>query len=118
MSFDIFLQAFEDGAPVARDGTGVRRLLLEAADRGEADVYGVPEEGATLKSLMFNHVSGGGFDLLVEVARAAHLVVMPVGCPVCLVDERQREHLPPELAASGVEVVTTGDDLRRVIERS
>ena len=115
MSFDIFLQAFENGAAARRNGAEVRRLLLgERQPSGE--VYGVPEEGAAVEGLMFSHVPPGGFDLLVEVARVADLVVMPVGCPVCLIDEAQREHLPPELAAAGVRVVTTGDELRRVVE--
>ena len=132
MSFDIFLQAFEGGKVATRDGQAVTRLLLEAADRhepasgfahvvhgdGEADVYGVPAGGAPLDGLMFNHVSGGGFDLLVDVARAADLVVMPVGCPVCVVDDRQRDHLPPEVAAEDVELVTSGRALRAVVRRA
>jgi hypothetical protein len=47
----------------------------------EADVFGLPDEGSPRHGLMFNHVSGDAFDLLVQVADIADLVVMPVGCP-------------------------------------
>jgi hypothetical protein len=132
MSFDIHLQAFKDGEAVDRDGAEVRQRLLRVAKRyepesgfvevgddlGPADIYGVPPEGAALKSLMFNHVGDNGFDLLVEVAQIARLVVMPLGCPVCIVHEEQRQDLPPELAEADVEVVTTGKALLDVIRRS
>ena len=131
MSFDIHLKASKDGEAVDRDGAEVREHLLRAAKRyepengfvevgddlGPADIYGVPEEGASLKALMFNHVGGNGLDLLVEVAQMADLVVISVGCPVCIVHEGQRPHLPPELAEAAVELVTTGKALRDVIER-
>jgi hypothetical protein len=132
VSFDIFVQAFEGGEAARRGGGAVRDLLLAAADRhepaanfahvlhgdGEADVYGVPDEGADLDGLTFNHVAGDAFDLIVDVARVADLVVMPVGCPVCVVDAAQRRHLPRELAHGDVEVVRSGAALRRVIERA
>ena len=93
MSFDIFVQAFK-----------------------HAEVYGVPAPDEPLTGLMFNGVSGDGWDVIVAVARAAELTIMPVGCPVCLVSEAQRAHLPPDLARSGVAVVTSGAALRAAIE--
>ena len=132
MSFDIHLQAFKDGDAVDREGAAVRQRLLAAAkhyeaesgfveigdDLAPADIYGVPPEGAPLESLMFSRVGSNGLDLLVEVAQMADLVVIPMGCPVCIVHGEQRQHLPPELTDAGVELVTTGKALLDVIQRS
>ena len=132
MSFDIYLQAFENGAAVERDGSVIRDLLLAHADEqasgrdfahvsygdGAADVYGVPADGEPCAGLMFNHVEGTAFDLILEVARRSDFVVMPIGCPVCVVSERQVEHLPPELRNTAVEVVRTGRELADVIARN
>jgi hypothetical protein len=132
VSFDIYLQAFEHGASAERDGAPVRELLLAHADvhdpehafvhvvyrDGEADVYGVPNETSPWHGLMFNHVSGDAFELLVKVADIAELVVMPAGCPVCVVAEHQIDHLPDELRAARVEIVRTGTDLLGVISQS
>jgi hypothetical protein len=131
MPFEIFLQAFEKGEAVDRDGTAVRTRLLQVANRyepehrfvevgdhiGSAEVYGVPDESGRLAGLTFSRVDPRAFDLLVEVARMADLVVMPPGCPVCIVREEQRQHLPPELERAGVELVAAGEGLRAVIER-
>ncbi len=57
-------------------------------------------------------------DLVVEVARMADLVVLPAGCPACVVAEARARELPAELAQLGVELVRTGRDLREVIRRS
>lgn len=132
VSFDIHLQAFARGAAASRDGGPVRRLLLDHAVRhepahgfvdvrhgdGAAEVYGVPEEGASLDGLMFTHVSGGAFDLLVRVARTADLVVLPGAAPTCVVAEHQVHDLPAELRATEVVVVHNGRELVEVIERS
>src|SRR5436853_188265 len=79
------------GEAAIRAATKARKMLLDACvgepeggfvlvrhGDGEADVYGVPPESQPLTSLMFNHVAGdGAFDLIVAVARAADLVVLP-----------------------------------------
>jgi len=132
VSFDIYLQAFENGAAAERDGAPIRGLLLDHADglaadhefarvtysAGKADVYGVPGDGDACSALMFNHVEGAAFDLIIQVAQLSDLVVMPIGCPVCVVSERQVEHLPAELRDEGIEVVRSGRDLAAVIARS
>jgi hypothetical protein len=131
VSFDIHLQAFENGDAASRDGAAVRQRLLGVAQcyepefervviRGDlesTDVYGVPPENAPLDSLVFSRAGPRGLDLLVEVAQMADLVIIPPGCPVCIVHDGQRRHLPPELAEAGVELVTTGRALLEVFER-
>jgi len=54
-------------------------------------------------------------DLIVAVARAADMVILPVGCPACVVFEDQRPLLPDDLAGQGVELVETGDALATVV---
>lgn len=65
--------------------------------------------------MMANHIAGEQpWDLLVEGARAAGWVVMPVGCPVLITCESDRAHLPDSLGVEAV-LVLTGQDARRVI---
>jgi hypothetical protein len=126
VSFDIFVRAFADGAVADRDGLAVRRVLLEACGfRVEADgslrvsgaeVYGLPIAGRPFEGVMFTHVTGAAFDLIVAVAEAADMVILPVGCPACIVSESQREHLPQDIAGDGVELVQSGPALVAVVE--
>jgi hypothetical protein len=124
VSFDVYFQAFEAGdAPGGGDAaravldpylTGVApgAHLLSCAG-GSADVYGLDSD-----SMMVTHIEGVcAWSLLVEAARAASWVVMPVGCPVCVLDEVQLEHLPEELR-DDVRVITSGEDLLAVIHGS
>ena len=128
VSFDVFLQAFERGDAAERHGDEVRRLLLarsesEPADgivrlatrHGGADVHGIPDEGEPLTGLMFNHFTRDAYATIVEVAQLADLVVMPIGCRICVVRDSQREHLPENLTEDPVELVQTGEDLEAVI---
>ena len=89
---DIFVRAFSDGDAADRDGLPVRRILLEAGGFREA-----------------------ALELIVAVARAADMVILPVGCPACLVFEHQRLHLPPDIAGQGVALVATGTELVAVL---
>ena len=83
-------------------------LLVEYGD-GSAVVY-LDGDG-----MMANHITGQKpWELLVEGARMARWVIMPVGCPTCLTDEAQRIHLPEGLNEA-VALVATGDELLRVI---
>lgn len=132
VSFEIFLQAFEEGDAAERGGAAIRRFLLAHADAhepehqfvhvtysdGGADVYGVPPDGAQCDGLMFSRIKGEALDLVVEVAQLADLVIMPVGCAVCVVSESQIEHLPPALRDGAVDVVRSGRELADVIARS
>jgi hypothetical protein len=125
VSFDIFLQGFVggDGAPgdraaaiaivtpflagAASDGVG----WIVTAD-GEADIYGL---GNNDQGLMINHATGRQiWQLIVDVARAAGYAVLPVGCPVCVVDEVMIGHLPDELRPDAV-LVHDGGDLERAV---
>jgi hypothetical protein len=123
MSFDIFLQGFAGGeATPGRPDAAVRVLapyFTEAPDDGfvcvqladgQADVYGVGRS-----SLMVNHAAGGQiWGLIVTVATAAGWVIMPVGCPVCVVADEQAADLPDELRTDVV-VVRSGTELLQVI---
>lgn len=86
-------------------------FLVEYGD-GSADLYLNDDD------MMANHISGERpWDLLVEGARAAGWVIMPVGCPTCLTDGSQRVHLPEGLDEDAV-LVASGQDLLEVIRSS
>jgi hypothetical protein len=118
---DIFVRAFDDAAD--RDGLAVRRMLLEAggfrvAADGSLDVsgtavHGLPIAGRPFAGLKFANVTAPVLDLIVAVARAADMVILPVGCPACVVFDHQRPHLPADLG--GVELVETGEQLATVV---
>ena len=125
MSFDIFLQGFVDGEGAPGDRAVAIAMLtpflagpvsdgfgrIVTAD-GEADVYGLGESD---QGLMINHASGRRiWQLIVDVAVAAGYVVLPVGCPVCVVDEVMIGHLPEELRPDVV-LVRDGGELERAI---
>ena len=79
---------------------------------GEADLYGLGEDD---HGLMINHASGREiWQLIVDVARSGGYAVLPVGCPVCVVDEVMIGHLPDELRQDAV-LVHDGGDLERAI---
>jgi hypothetical protein len=87
-------------------------VRLRAPDGGEADVYGVGENAGTL---MFSHWSWGDIcDLMAKLARELDMVIVPPDRQVMIIDERQRAHLPKEMAAEAV-VVRRGIDLQRMI---
>lgn len=117
MSFDIYVQGFSDDPVDAAETIGpVLAPLLSAdglsisTDGGSASVYGALESPMT--RLMFNHVDGvKAWDVIFEVAKAAGWVVMPVGGPICLVNERQMASLPEELRDGLVGVVNSGEEL-------
>jgi hypothetical protein len=128
VSCDIYVRAFADGAVVDRDGLAVRRLLLKACGfRVEADgrlqvagaeVYGLPVAGRPFAGLLFSRSSVAAFDLIVAVAQAGGMVILPVGCAACIVAEGQRAHLPGDIAGDGVELVESGAALAAVVERA
>jgi len=125
VSFDIILQGFVrgDGAPGNRaaaiaivtpllagpvsDGFG----RIVTAD-GEGDIYGLDDND---QGLVINHATGRQiWQLIVDVARAAGYAVLPVGCPVCVVDEVMIGHLPDQLRQNAV-LVRDGGDLERAV---
>ena len=119
MSFDVFLQDF---SKVPRDrrtiGERVLEPLLDASRRniitgdGSAAVY-FADDGP-LHSMMFNHIAGNAaWDVIYEIAVAAEWAVLPVGGPVCVVTDEHVLSVPPELRATGVLVVGSGQELRR-----
>jgi hypothetical protein len=131
MSFDVFVQRFAHGdtTPMPSvvfhavfgphiDRTEPERQFwhVQAPDGGEADIY-ADVEGESCGSLMINHFSNGDvLDLLVEFARQADAVIMPVGCPVLLTAPAQHGHLPDELLSScATAVITNGHDINMAI---
>ena len=120
MSFDIFLQGFVGGGGAPGDRAAaiaiVTPLLADPVSDGfgrivtadgEADIYGL---GDNDQGLMINHANGRQiWQLIVDVARAAGYAVLPVGCPVCVVDEVMIAHLPDELRQDAVLVHDGGD---------
>jgi hypothetical protein len=127
MSFDIFLQAFKGGEAGTADPSVITNILDPyvsqrngddeyvrlVTEDGEAACYGYGTEG-----LMVNYASGEHiWDLLVQVAKAAGLVIMPVGCPVSVTDPSQIADVPPGFFDKFV-VVSTGADLVRSIKEA
>jgi hypothetical protein len=54
---------------------------------------------------------------MVDVARAADWVIMPVGCPVCVLREEMISDLPAELRDDAV-VVECGADVLDVVAQA
>jgi hypothetical protein len=127
VSYDVHLFRFQNGECMDIDAARLMEMIqplivcreeefdyvrLRATDGGEADLYGVCEDAATL---MFSHWSGGDIcELMAKLARELDMVVVPPDRPVMIIAERQRAHLPKEMAAEAV-VVRTGIDIQRVI---
>lgn len=126
MSFDICLQSFKGGEAAPGDPQAARLTLepylaaapargyarIRTADGG-ADVYGLGGE-----SLMFSHAGGEViWQVIVDVARAADLVIMPAGCPVCVMREDMISGLPAELQDDAI-VIRSGAELQHAIVRS
>jgi hypothetical protein len=123
MSFDMFVQRFgvnEDEPPAMSPdvftdifGPYVDRAEPEFSffhvrvpDGGEADIHATLQP--TFDSMMIFHFTDGQIlDLVVEFARAADAVIMPVGCPTCIVRVDQVAHLPEELRGN-VRLVADG----------
>jgi hypothetical protein len=113
MSVDIFLQGFVDGNATDGDGAASMAIITPFLARppsdgfarlvtgdGGADIYGLDRNA---KGLMVNHATGNQiWHVIVDIARAARYVILPVGCPVCLVDEEFRSQLPDELQCNVV----------------
>lgn len=101
--------------PVVEHREHLWSLLVEAAQflrvrvgDGEADIY--LHDGG----MMANHIEGRDpWDLLVQGAKAANWVILPVGCPACLTRPGQVEELPEGL--DDVVVVETAADLLAAI---
>jgi hypothetical protein len=123
MSFDVFFQRFKDGEADPSGGDVMRRVLAPFVVREEPEHHFVLIEFGDGTAdlylhddhMMTNHVTGQlPWDLLVDGAREAGWAILPVGCPTCITDEAQRQHLPEGLNEE-VATVLTGADFLRVI---
>jgi len=125
VSFDIFLQGFENGgrAPgMPEKANQVLQPYLQVSpegftrvitDDGDAEVYGVGTDGLT-----FTHASGRQvWKVMYEVARAGNWAIIPVGCPPCVPTPTMVAHLPDELRADAL-VVSSGDEVLAAVLRS
>ncbi|MEU7589409.1 hypothetical protein AB0A95_24310 [Micromonospora sp. NPDC049230] len=129
MSYDMFVQRFEQGDAAPMPGDAFLAVFAPRADHREpqynywhisaddgstADVYATLADD-TLRSLMISRFSGGPIlDMLVTFLGLADAVVLPPGCPALLAHENQRCHLPEDLRADAV-VVQSGADVERVL---
>jgi len=119
MSFDVYLQDFAD-KPADRSASVGRRVLAPLLDAGaeniltadgSAAVYGASD--APLEGLMFNHIEGDrAWDVIFDAAVVGDWVIMPVGAPLCIVREEQRNSVPDELEDEGIVLVRSGSELR------
>jgi hypothetical protein len=124
VSFDIFLQRFVNGKAVDADGDSMLAILeplitarsggwarIITAD-GHADVYGIDDPAS---GLVINHASGRAvWDVVFELARAAGMAVMPVGCRTSVTDPGLIDALPA--GSPRAEVVTSGADILATVE--
>ena len=129
MSFDVFLERFDDGESVDIDPAAVQAVLeplvrdrspeheyvrITTAD-GEADVYGYV---TPMVGLLVNELEGEAvWDVLVDVARAAGLAISPEGGPTAVTDRSVVTHLPEELAGDVV-LVSSGAELQAAVRGS
>ncbi|MEU2167877.1 hypothetical protein ACH47V_25235 [Micromonospora chersina] len=130
MSYDMFVQRFEQGDAAPMAGEAFLAVFeprvdrrepqhsywhISADDGGTADLYAALADG-TLDSLMISRFSAGAvLDMLVEYIRLADAVVLPPGFPTLLAHEGQRHHLPEELRTDAVVVQASGD-VERVLQ--
>jgi hypothetical protein len=128
VSYDMHLFRFQRGECVDIDAARLMEMIqplivwreeeheyarLRTPDGGEADLYGVGEDAATL---LFSRWSFGDIcDLTAKLARELDMVIVPPDRPVMIIDERQRAHLPRDMAAEAV-VVRAGTDIQRMID--
>ncbi|MEU1841794.1 hypothetical protein [Micromonospora chersina] len=130
MSYDMFVQRFEQGDAAPMAGEAFLAVFeprvdrrqpqrsywhISADDGGTADLYAALADG-TLDRLMISRFSAGAvLDMLVEYIGLADAVVLPPGCPTLLAHEGQRHHLPEELRTDAVVVQASGD-VERVLQ--
>ncbi|HYB36936.1 MAG TPA: hypothetical protein VEF72_15090 [Mycobacterium sp.] len=132
MSFDVFVQGFQNGDWAEGDGVAVRAVLaphlvgrqaLVFSD-GSAEFYARKDQetgdidfGA---GFMVTNVGGRvAWDVIVAAARAGRFAIMPVGCPVAITDAAMADDLPPDLVADvGMVVVSSGAELLQAITTS
>jgi hypothetical protein len=133
MGYDVVLQRFCAGEAAEADNSdGVWRLLRGAWKAppdvhgycrvshagGEADLYGA-QEGEAIQGLMFSRLGGGVgvFELMVRVARAGDMVILPLDVPPCVVRAAQLAELPPELRGQipSPVLVSSGAELHSLV---
>ena len=129
MSYDIYLQRFVRGEPVAVESSDVWDVLEEAWDappdefgfcrvrRGddEGDLY-AEQPRRPIDGLMFNHAGPGIYHLMYEVAVAADMVIVAPDAGPFVVRDEQKEHLPSLDLREQAVLIRSGDDLLRAIE--
>jgi hypothetical protein len=121
MSLDVFFQGFIAGESAQSGGLQMREALaryvvemdgsflrIRVGD-GHADIY-LSDDG-----MMANHITGiDPWNLLVQGARSANWVILPMGGPTCVTGPGQREELPDGLGEEVV-LVTSGAELLALI---
>jgi hypothetical protein len=124
VSFDIVVQGFRDGDARDTDGDALRAALAPyltgsspnswnlRAEDSTAEIYGV-DDLAT--GFMVTHVSGEKlWDVLVDIAAAFDLVILPAGVGTAMTRPEQHAHLPPELRADAFLVGSGAELLARI----
>jgi hypothetical protein len=110
VSFDIFLQNFVESST---DRSGLVRAILGPILSTSGIEFTTADGSAAVYGLMFNNVDGEtAWDVIYAVAVAGEWVVMPVGCPVCVISDDQIVTLPeglddpaPIRVSSGAEIL-------------
>ncbi|HEX8859474.1 MAG TPA: hypothetical protein VGC06_10380 [Actinomycetes bacterium] len=128
MSYDVHLFRFQRGECVDIDAARLMELIqplivwsdedfgyvqLRAPDGYEAELYGAGEDASVL--VFTRWCFGDICELTTKLARELDMVIVPPDRPVMIIAERQRAHLPQDMAAEAV-VVRTGIDLQRIID--
>lgn len=125
VSFDIFLQRFESGEVADGDPEPVLAVITPLVEKqegdwarirtedGTAEIYGLDTAGA---NLMINRASGRQiWDVILAIARAGSMAVMPVGCGTVVPDKDLVNELPPDIPRP-IAVADSADELLNAVE--
>jgi hypothetical protein len=137
MSFDVFAQAFRDGAAATANATAARAVIanerhkhdpqsnsydLEFADGSHLAMYADGLDGKKpFDSAMFaiRGISNALGDFIFRFSRAAGCVLLPAMDPACvlLTDQSQSQHLPAGMS-DGFQVIpiSSGAELLAALE--
>jgi len=131
VSFDVFVQRFENGDSVPLDHAAVRNALAEASsaplpvpdgghlrlktDDGGADLYGL--RPGTM-AFMLNRINGlSAWNVIWNIAHTTSAVLLAVGAPAIATTAETLDQLPTELKQAAI-VGTDPASLLQVLKAS
>lgn len=129
MSFDLFIQRFENGDAATFPRADFDAVFgpyvtsrepdfvkVEFPDGSGSDVY--IDDAEAIYSIMFNHFGGDAFlDALYRLtARCKLAIYWPApGNPIAITDQSVKPHLPKDFAEDSVRIVGSGAEIEAAI---